>query len=60
MLDSSPASSLTLSYLVEVVTERDAELLNQLQQLVEAKRRELRHRAKSDSQRAKKREEDKA
>jgi len=41
MLDASPAASLPLSYLVEVLSERDAQLLDDLRQLVEAKRREL-------------------
>lgn len=45
LLDASPASSLPLSYLVEIVTERDAHLLEDLRQLVEAKRRELRNNA---------------
>ncbi|MFZ0731630.1 MAG: BlaI/MecI/CopY family transcriptional regulator [Candidatus Sulfotelmatobacter sp.] len=42
LLSASPASSLPLSYFVEIVTERDAQLLDQLQQVVEAKRCELR------------------
>ena len=42
LLDSSPAASLPLSYLVEIVTERDARWLDDLRQLIEAKRRELR------------------
>jgi predicted transcriptional regulator len=42
LLDSSPAPSLPLSYLVEIVTGQDARLLDDLQRLVEAKRRELR------------------
>lgn len=42
LLKASPASLLPLSYLVELVTEHDAELLDDLQQLVERKRRELR------------------
>ncbi len=42
LLKASPASSLPLSYLVEIVTERDAQLLDDLRQVVEAKRRELR------------------
>ncbi len=41
-LDASPAASLPLSYLVEILGERDAQLLDDLQQLVDAKRRELR------------------
>jgi predicted transcriptional regulator len=42
LLDASPAASLPLSYLVEILTERDAQLLDDLRQLVENKRRELR------------------
>ena len=42
LLDASPAASLPLSYLVEIVSEHDAQLLENLRQLVEAKRRELR------------------
>jgi len=42
LMDASPASSLPLSYLVEILTERDTQLLDDLRQLVEAKRRELR------------------
>jgi BlaI family penicillinase repressor len=42
IFDASPASSLPLSYLVEILTQRDAQLLNELQQLVENKRRALR------------------
>jgi predicted transcriptional regulator len=41
-MDASPASALPLSYLVEILTERDAQLLDDLRQVVEAKRRELR------------------
>jgi predicted transcriptional regulator len=42
LLDASPVSSLPLSYLVEIVTERDAQLLDELSEAVEAKRRQLR------------------
>jgi predicted transcriptional regulator len=42
LLDSSPAGTLPLSYLVEILTERDAQLLDHLGELVEAKRRDLR------------------
>ncbi len=42
MLDVSPAASLPLSYLVEIVSEHDAQLLDDLSRLVESKRRELR------------------
>ena len=42
LLKASPAPLLPLSYLVDIVSERDAELLNELRELVEAKRRQLR------------------
>jgi len=42
LLDASPGSSLPLSYLVEILTERDAHLLDELRQVVDDKRRELR------------------
>ena len=41
LLDASSESSLPLSYLVEILTERNTRLLDDLQKLVEAKRREL-------------------
>lgn len=41
LLGSGDSSSLPLSYLVEAVGEHDAELLDELQALVERKRREL-------------------
>jgi predicted transcriptional regulator len=41
LLDASPASSLPLSFLVEILGERDAQLLEDLRKLVERKRREL-------------------
>ena len=41
LLDASPASSLPLSFLVEILSERDAQLLDDLRNLVERKRREL-------------------
>jgi predicted transcriptional regulator len=44
LFDSGSTSSLPLSYLVEILTERDAQLLDDLQELVERKRRELRNR----------------
>jgi predicted transcriptional regulator len=44
LLDASPESSLPLSYLVEILTERDEQLLDDLQKLVETKRRALRGR----------------
>jgi predicted transcriptional regulator len=46
LLASGSATSLPLSYLVEAVTEHDIELLDELQQLVENKRRELQEREK--------------
>src|ERR1700722_1536590 len=44
LLDASPASSLPLSFLVEILGERDAQLLDDLQKLVARKRRELSQR----------------
>jgi predicted transcriptional regulator len=41
LLDASPASSMPLSFLVEILGERDAQLLDDLRKLVERKRREL-------------------
>lgn len=49
LLNSSPAPSLPLSYLVEIVTGQDARLLDDLQRVVEAKRRELRSGSARDS-----------
>ncbi|HEY4905621.1 MAG TPA: BlaI/MecI/CopY family transcriptional regulator [Candidatus Sulfotelmatobacter sp.] len=42
LLDSSSSTELPLSYLVEILSERDAHLLEDLRQVVENKRRELR------------------
>ena len=50
LLDSSPAPSLPLSFLVEILTARDVQLLDDLRQVVEAKRRELRAKAESDEE----------
>jgi predicted transcriptional regulator len=44
LLDASSASSVPLSFLVEIVGERDAKLLDDLGKLVERKRRELNER----------------
>jgi BlaI family penicillinase repressor len=44
LLDASPASSLPLSFLVEILGERDVQLLDDLRKLVERKRCELSHR----------------
>jgi hypothetical protein len=41
LLGSADASSLPLSYLVEALSTHDAQLLDELQLLVERKRREL-------------------
>jgi len=41
LLESGTAASLPLSYLVEAVSELDVQLLDDLQQMVERKRREL-------------------
>jgi predicted transcriptional regulator len=41
LLDTSGSQALPLSYLVEVVSEHDAKLLEELQELVEQKRRQL-------------------
>jgi hypothetical protein len=46
LLSSGATSSLPLSYLVEAVTEHDIELLDELQKLVETKRRALQKREK--------------
>lgn len=50
LLDASPAASLPLSYLVEILTERDAQLLDNLREVVESKRRELRQRESADKE----------
>ncbi|MGA7753565.1 MAG: BlaI/MecI/CopY family transcriptional regulator [Candidatus Sulfotelmatobacter sp.] len=60
LLKASPASSLPLSYLVEVVTERDVQLLDELRKVVEAKRRELRAEGNSDVSHPRSSAEDKA
>jgi predicted transcriptional regulator len=41
LLDASSASALPLSFLVEILSERDEQLLDDLRKLVENKRREL-------------------
>ncbi len=46
LLSSGSTSSMPLSYLVEAVTEHDIELLDELQKLVESKRRALQKREK--------------
>jgi predicted transcriptional regulator len=52
LLDASPAASLPLSYLVEMLTERDAQLLDRLREVVESKRRELRERESANRESA--------
>jgi predicted transcriptional regulator len=47
LLGSGDTSSLPLSYLVEALSEHDAQLLDELQALVERKRRELKKREQS-------------
>jgi predicted transcriptional regulator len=47
LLDASPAASLPLSSLVEVLGERDAKLLDDLGELVQRKRRELSEQQKT-------------
>jgi predicted transcriptional regulator len=46
LLFSGASSSLPLSYLVEALSQQDARLLDQLQELVERKLRELRNTEK--------------
>jgi predicted transcriptional regulator len=41
LLDASPASSLPLSFLVDILSERDTKLLDDLEKLVEQKRCQL-------------------
>jgi BlaI family transcriptional regulator, penicillinase repressor len=53
-LDASPASSLPLSFLVEILSERDAKLLDDLSKLVERKRRELNDRESNDKGKSRK------
>jgi predicted transcriptional regulator len=47
LLDASPAPELPLSYFVEILSERDAQLLDDLKQAVDSKRRELRGKEKA-------------
>jgi BlaI family transcriptional regulator, penicillinase repressor len=54
LLDAAPASSLPLSLLVEILSEKDGQLLDDLSRLVEEKRRELQA---SDAKRATRRKE---
>jgi predicted transcriptional regulator len=50
LLDASPAGSLPLSYLVDILSQRDAQLLDDLRQLVERKRREMRSARRAELQ----------
>jgi len=56
LLDAGPASSLPLSCLVEILTERDEQLLDDLRQLVEAKRRELQGESRAAAKKEKEQE----
>jgi predicted transcriptional regulator len=47
LLGSSPTSALPLSYLVEAVSDHDTRLLDELQLLLDQKRRELREKGQS-------------
>jgi predicted transcriptional regulator len=47
LLDSGPTPLLPLSYLVEAVSDHDVKLLDELQELVDRKRRELRNQEKA-------------
>ena len=49
LFDSSQTASLPLSYLIEIVTERDSVLLDELQALIERKRQELKRRELNSS-----------
>ena len=46
LLTTSPAAALPMSYLVEAVSEHDVRLLDELQRVLEQKRRELREQEK--------------
>ena len=51
LLGTGDTSALPLSYLVEALSAHDAQLLDELQLLVEQKRRELKSKAKGQEQR---------
>ena len=55
LLGSGDASSLPLSYLVEALSEHDAQLLDELQLLIERKRRELKAGAQAQEPKAEER-----
>jgi predicted transcriptional regulator len=57
LLDASPASSLPLSFLVEILGERDEQLLDDLRKLVDRKRRELGQRELAQQERDRKEKE---
>jgi predicted transcriptional regulator len=50
LLGASSPNTLPLSYLVDAVSQHDAQLLEQLQQLVEQKRRELQNDGSSEKE----------
>jgi predicted transcriptional regulator len=56
LLDAAPASELPLSFLVEVLSDRDAQLLDDLQRAVEQRRRELGLAEPAEQKSARKRE----
>lgn len=53
LLDASPGTELPLSYLVEILSERDAQLLEDLLQVVESKRQSLQKNDLHDNDRRK-------
>jgi predicted transcriptional regulator len=55
LLGSGDASSLPLSYLVEALSAHDAQLLDELQVLIERKRRELKAGTQAQETKAKER-----
>ena len=58
LLNASPAASLPLSYLVKILSERDAQLLDDLRELVEIKRRELRSTSRGTEGQGKSRQQE--
>lgn len=61
LLNASSGPTLPLSYLVDILTERDAQLLDDLRRVVEAKRRELRADSRDrDKDKEKEKDKDKA
>jgi len=50
LLNASPAATVPLSYLVEILTKRDAQLLDYLGELVDRERRKLRNGSRQKNQ----------